>query len=189
MQKTGVEVIFVTDGDETAQNAIEVAARDLDLFPLKVSGGNPTPLSGPEVLKQILNAPYDPVVVMVDDRGIRGEGPGERVLDYLFQCREELDILGVVAVASDTHASGIRVDCSVTADGKLIKGPVKKDGRGEVFWHRRLEGDTVEILRRYPDVFVVGCGDVGKMHGKDAREWGAGITSRCLQEILDRSVR
>lgn len=187
MTESRIQIIVVTDGDETAQQAIEVAAKDLELFPLKASGGNPSPLSGPEVLQLILDAPFDPVVVMVDDHGKRGPGPGERVLEFLFKCRHELDILGVIAVASDTRVRGIHVDLSVTADGKIITGPVGKNGRREERWHNWLEGDTVEILRQHPGTLIIGCGDLGKMEGQDRASCGAAITRRCLREILNRS--
>ncbi|MEN6463434.1 MAG: stage V sporulation protein AE [Syntrophomonas sp.] len=180
------QVIIVTDGDLSAQLAVERAAFELGLYFLQVTGGNPTRLSGPEVVQHILRAPHDPVVVMADDKGRRGLGPGEMVVDHILKC-PEVAILGVVAVASDTRVRGVVVDFSVTADGRLVKGPVDKNGWEEQLDHHRLEGDTIEIFRHHPELLVLGCGDLGKMGGRDAVEHGAMITRKCFEEILLRS--
>lgn len=182
-----VRVIIVTDGDWTARKAVENAARSLGLYPLQVIAGNPMPLSGPQVLEHILQAPQEPVVVMVDDRGHKGVGPGERVIEYLMHRTEAIEVLGVVAVASHSRVYGTRVNFSVTADLQIIKDhPVTKEGSCESARHRRLEGDTVQILNRYPDLLVVGCGDPGKMDGQDSVTNGAEVTRKCLQLILER---
>ncbi|NLB88783.1 MAG: stage V sporulation protein AE [Syntrophomonadaceae bacterium] len=180
-----VRVIIVTDGDVTAQKAIKTAAHDLNLYPLMMSGGNPTPLTGEKILELILKAPYDPVVVMADDKGFIGRGYGEQVIDFLMS-RDEIQVLGVIAVASDTKVYGVEVDCSINADGQVVRGPVNKYGYEEKAGNKRLEGDTVEVLKKYPEVFVVGCGDIGKNEDYDSVEYGAFITSRALQEILER---
>ncbi|MEN6325178.1 MAG: stage V sporulation protein AE [Syntrophomonas sp.] len=180
------QVIIVTDGDVSAQLAVERASFELGLYYLQVTGGNPTRLSGPEVVQHILGAPYDPVVVMADDKGRRGLGPGEMVVDHILKCSEVV-VLGVVAVASDTRVRGIVVDFSVTADGRLVKGPVDKNGWEEQLDHHRLEGDTIEIFSHHPELLVLGCGDLGKMGGRDAVEHGAMITKKCFEEILLRS--
>jgi len=183
-----VRVIIVTDGDSTARQAVETAAHSMNLYPLKKVAGNPLPLSGPEVLQQILQAPYEPVVVMVDDRGHKGVGAGERVIEYLLHQTEKIQVLGVIAVASNSKVRGARVDYSVTNDLQVIKGhPVDKEGNLEGPRHRRLEGDTVQILDRYPDLLVVGCGDPGKMNGLDNAASGAEITRKCLEIILEGS--
>ncbi|MGI5920793.1 MAG: stage V sporulation protein AE [Syntrophomonadaceae bacterium] len=180
-----IRVIIVTDGDVCAQAALARATFELGLYFLSTSGGNPTRLSGSEIIKQIIEAPYDPVVVMADDKGQRGMGPGEMVMEHIFKC-PRLTVIGVVAVASDTRVRGIVPDASVTADGRIIKGPVNKDGWEEKPGNQRLEGDTVEILKKYPELFILGCGDLGKMNGRDAVENGAMITRLCLEEILAR---
>lgn len=187
LQEIPVKVIIVTDGDQTALKAVERAARELNLYPLRVSAGNPTPLSGPEMLDYILQSPWDPVVIMVDDRGEKGVGPGEQIIEYLLAYRGKVQILGVVAVASDTRVRGVAVDCSVDSGGNLVAGPVDKEGFQEQPGHRRLEGDTVGILSRHPEVYVVGCGDPGKMHGQDTAGKGATITRSCLCAILERN--
>ncbi|MGI6487981.1 MAG: stage V sporulation protein AE [Syntrophothermaceae bacterium] len=185
MQKT--RVIIVTDGDVTAEKAVYQASLNVNAYPLTLSAGNPTPFSGPELVLLIKAAPYDPVVVMLDDRGQVGQGIGEKALETLLK-EPEIEVLGVVAVASDTkQAQGVRVDRAVTNQGEVCHRPVDKDGVPEAPGHQFLEGDTVEILNRYPEVKVVGCGDLGKMEGQDDYRKGAVITTRCFQEILENS--
>ncbi len=177
-------VILVTDGDENAQEAIIQACKTLGLYPLLSSGGNPTPLTGERLIWEIKQAPYDPVVVLLDDRGEAGEGKGERALEKLLQAKS-LDILGVIAVASNTeHARGIEVNESVDRHGRVTRRPVDKYGEPEPPGHRFLEGDTAEILARFPEVRVIGVGDLGKMKGGDDPAHGAMITTRCLKELL-----
>lgn len=180
-----VPVIIVTDGDAAAQVALEIACYDLDLFFLRPSAGNPTPLSGPETVGYVLQAPKAPVVVSVDDHGQRGVGPGEEVMECLLR-EPRINVLGVLAVASNTRVKGVPVECSVTAQGKVVDHPVNKAGNSQPL-SPLLQGDTVEIMHKHPEVMVIGCGDVGKMNGLDDKEQGAGITSRCLQEIIDRA--
>lgn len=183
-----IRVIIVTDGDWTARQAVETAAHALKLHPLKAVAGNPMPLTGPQVLQKILQAPCEPVVLMVDDKGHKGVGAGERVIEYLLYQSEQVEVLGVIAVASHSRARGTRVDYSVTGDLQVVKGhPVTKEGTLEPPRHRRLEGDTVQILDRYPDLLVVGCGDPGKMDGQDSIINGAEVTRKCLELILEGS--
>lgn len=178
------KVILVTDGDIVAQKAVQTACKKLGLFPIMASGGNPTPYSGPILAQFIEEAPFDPVVVMLDDRGEVGRGKGEKALEYLLRA-ENLKILGVIAVASNTEsAKGIEVKQSIDNWGRLVKGPVNKDGKLEPAGRHFLEGDTSEILTRYPWVKVIGSGDLGKMQGHDNPAKGASITTRCLEELL-----
>lgn len=177
-------VILVTDGDEYAQEAIIQACKNEGLYPLLSSGGNPTPLTGEQLAWEIQQAPYDPVVVMLDDRGEVGEGRGERALEYLL-LDQSLDILGAVAVASNTgQARGVEVDESIDRYGHVIEQPVDKYGEPEPAGHHFLKGDTSEILARFPEVKVIGAGDLGKMKGQDNPAHGAMITTRCLKELL-----
>lgn len=178
------KVILVTDGDELAQKAVLQACLNTGLYPIMKSGGNPTPISGSEISQAIRRAPANRVVVMLDDRGKAGNGRGEKALEHLLNDRG-IEILGVVAVASDTKAAaGVEVDESVDKNGRIFHRPVDKDGEPEPAGHHYLEGDTAEILARYPHVRVVGCGDLGKMKGRDDPREGAVITTRCLQELL-----
>ncbi len=182
-----MRVILITDGDKVARRAAEEAAHHLGLRCISASAGNPTPLSGPELLALVKQAVYDPVLVMVDDKGNPGRGPGEEALTYL--CRsQEVHVLGAVAVASNTRrARGVPVDLSITRNGRVVDYPVDKDGyprpRDQV-----LRGDTVDVLRELDLPIVIGIGDPGKMEGADCREDGCEITTRAIMEILSRTL-
>lgn len=179
-------VILVTDGDEVARRAVEVAAANVGGRTISMSAGNPTPLSGPQLVTLLKQVPYDPVVVMLDDRGFHGAGRGERAMDYIAG-HPDIEVLGVVAVASNTlGVAGVQVDRSITQNGQIVAGPVDKFGiPGPP--GKELRGDTVEILRYLNIPVVIGLGDVGKMGGADDYRYGAPITTRALQEILNRS--
>lgn len=163
----------------------EEAARRLGLRCISASAGNPTPLSGPELVELIKQAVHDPVLVMVDDKGNPGTGPGEEVLAYI--CRHpDIRVLGAVAVASNTRrAQGVEVDLSVDRGGRVREGPVDKDGQPRK--RGRLRGDTVDVLNRLSVPLIVGVGDPGKMEGADDLEAGCEITTRAIMEILERS--
>ena len=176
-------VIILTDGDQTAYQALTKACSDLKCHPLKASEGNPTPLNGPELLKAIREAPQAPVVVMVDDRGDAGRGHGEAALDDLL-ASPDIHVLGVVAVAANTHpVQGASVDMSVDQTGHLIHQAVDKDGRrttGHI-----VKGDTVDVLQSYSGM-IVGLGDPGKMEGHDSIGHDVPATKRAIEEILRR---
>ena len=87
------KVILVTDGDNCAQRAVEEAARNIGGRCISRSGGNPTELTGREILELIKTAKYDPVVVMVDDRGNTHKGSGETAMEYIISSGE-VDVLG-----------------------------------------------------------------------------------------------
>lgn len=181
------QVIVVTDGDKNARRAVEVAAKKIGARCITASEGNPTPLSGPEMVNLIKTAQHDPVVVMVDDRGSCGKGAGERVLEYLGQ-NADIEIIGAVAVASnDPIAEGVQVDFSVSRDGELVQGPVDKSGEPEGTGRSLLEGDTVDVLRQMGVPVIIGTGDTGKMDGADSFKDGAPITTRAFEEIIRRS--
>lgn len=178
-------VIVLTDGDETAYQALTEACHDLHCHAVRASKGNPTPLRGKSLIQAILNTPGDPVVVMVDDRGEADLGVGEEALQDIMDSGQ-LDVLGVVAVASNTpHVEGVRVDGSVTREGRLIEQAVDKSGLSVS--NAVLRGDTVDVLAEYTDVPVVGLGDPGKMDGHDSVSKGVPATRRALEEILKRS--
>lgn len=180
-------VIVVTDGDGVARQAVELAAKNVGGRCISLSAGNPTTLTGREIADLAKQAAYDPVIVMVDDRGKRGKGPGEKALEELAH-QPDIEIIGAVAVASNTdRVRGIKMDCSIDNRGELIEQPVDKYGVREKNGHQYVEGDTVDILNKLDIPFIVGVGDVGKMDGKDDVELGAPITTRALMEILKRS--
>lgn len=182
-----VRVILVTDGDKVARRALEWVADNLGLRCISASAGNPTPLTGPELVALIKQVPHDPVLVMVDDKGNPGRGPGETALARI--CRsEDVQVLGAVAVASNTRrAHGTPVDLSVTRDARVIHAPVDKDGYPDSH-HPLLVGDTVDILRELDVPVIIGIGDPGKMQGADCVERGFEVTRRAVVEILARTA-
>ncbi len=181
------KIILITDGDSVAAKTLEVVADRVGGSCISASWGNPTRISGEQVVELIKRARREPVLVMVDDRGAAGKGKGESVLEYLVN-HPDIDVLGTVAVASNsiTH-NGIKVDLSIDRDCEKIDGPVDKFGLPEPLGNKYLEGDTVEILAKLEVPVIVGTGDTGKMEGKDSMYLGAEVTTRAVQEILARS--
>ena len=181
------KVIVVTDGDKIAKKTVEVASGNLGLRCISMSWGNPTPLKPQEAVDLLLQAPRDPVVIMVDDRGDTGEGQGEQVLRYLAES-QEIEIIGVVAVASNTPCTqGVDVDYSITKDGSFISGTVDKEGIAHPLLDHHLDGDTVDVLNQINVPIIIGIGDVGKMNGCDDYRKGAPRTTQALQKILERN--
>ncbi len=181
------KVILVTDGDSSAQSAVEVAAANIGGRCISASAGNPTVLEGREIIELIKTAHNDPVIVMVDDRGARGKGEGEEAMEKILE-DESIDVLGVVAVSSNgKDCRGINVSCSITKEGKVIEGGVDKYGNN--IKDKGICGDTLSILRNREDLIVVGMGDPGKMDYKDEVEKGAPITTKALKEVLKRSEK
>ncbi|QEK12453.1 stage V sporulation protein AE [Crassaminicella thermophila] len=177
-------VILVTDGDSVAQRAVQRAVTNIGGRCISRSGGNPTPMSGIEIVELIKSAKHDPVVVMVDDKGSSHTGAGELAL-YEIVNHPDIDVLGVIAVASNTPGvAGTKVDFSITCDGEIINNSVDKEGlpkKGKV-----LYGDTVDIIDKCNVPLVIGIGDIGKMEGKDDCEIGAPIITKAMEEILSR---
>ena len=184
INKGRVRIIAVTDGDHVAQRAVQAAGHALGLRTISRSAGNPTLLSGQQILALAKEAPWDPVIVMVDDHGDPRYGMGERALEFLMES-PECDVVGVIAVASDTPtAKGTAVHFSIDCGGAVVHWPVNKFG--EVMHHSRLKGDTVDLLSYHAGPLVVGIGDIGKMHGCDSFGRGVPITTRAIAEILRR---
>ncbi|SEF54765.1 stage V sporulation protein AE [Caloramator fervidus] len=175
------KVIIVTDGDLMAQRAVETAAKNIGARCISRSAGNPTVLSGEEIVELIKQTPYDPVVVMVDDRGNTHKGDGETAMEYILNSNE-VEVMGVIAVASNTNqVRGVKVDISIDKDGNVTYQAVDKDGIPK--HNKVLKGDTVDVLNDY-DVLVVGVGDPGKMNGCDDVEFGAPIMTKAMEEII-----
>jgi stage V sporulation protein AE len=178
-------VILVTDGDGIAKKAVETAALRIGGRCISKSAGNPTPMSGKSILELIRQTPYDPVVVMVDDRGHTGMGKGEKAIKDIVQS-PDVEILGVIAVASNTEGvNGARIDFSVTKDGNIIENTVDKYGNKKE--GNKINGDTVDILESVDVPVIVGVGDPGKMEGKDCCDKGAPIITKAMKEIMERS--
>jgi stage V sporulation protein AE len=175
-------VIIVTDGDDMAKKAVEEAARNIGGRCISLSSGNPTVLSGQKIVELIKTAKYDPVVVMVDDRGDIGMGYGEKAMNIIMK-DEGIKLIGIVAVASNTQrAKGVMVDCSIDKYGNIVNKAVDKDGNPKK--NRVLKGDTVNMLSAVEVPFIVGIGDPGKMDGKDNITIGSPIITKAMEEIL-----
>lgn len=180
-------VILVTDGDRVAQHVVEEIARDLGLRCISASAGNPTPISGREIVNMVKTAHHDPVLVMVDDRGCCEKGLGEQALEYIVS-QPDIEVLGVVAVASNTsHIQGIAVDACITADGKITHQSVDKNGDLKKSANSVIKGDTVDVLNELDVPVIIGVGDIGKMDKADDIGRGSPITRKAIEEILKRS--
>ncbi|WP_278294242.1 stage V sporulation protein AE [Caloranaerobacter azorensis] len=176
------KVILVTDGDANARRAVEMAATRIGGRCISRSAGNPTPLSGEEIIELVKTAKYDPVIVMVDDKGNPRQGQGEQVIEEILKS-DEIEVLGVIAVASNTEGvNGVAVDFSINSDGERVERAVNKCGRETN--SKVLYGDTVDILNKYRVPVIVGIGDIGKMNGKDDSKIGAPVLTRAIEEIL-----
>ncbi|WP_338470149.1 stage V sporulation protein AE [Niallia sp. XMNu-256] len=180
------KVILVTDGDDYARRSLELVAKDIGGRCISMSHGNPTVLSGSEIVNLIKKAAQDPVLVMFDDSGMLGEGAGESALKFVAQ-HEEIEVLGVIAVASRTRKEEwTRITVSIDREGCLTEKGVDKYGIQEMDVGR-LYGDTVYCLDGLNIPIIVGVGDIGKMAGKDDYEKGSPITKQAVRLILERS--
>lgn len=183
--KNKKRVILVTDGDRCAKKAIETATKNIQGRCISKSSGSPTPITAEKILKLIQDTPYDPIVVMVDDEGNENLGIGEKALAKLVN-DDTIDVLGVVAVASNTKdVQGVHPDFSIDAYGNIIDMAVDKDGKAT--FDDILYGDTVDVIENSNIPIIVGIGDIGKMQGKDDWRRGAPIITKALQEVLNRS--
>lgn len=183
-------VILVTDGDKCAQGAVESIAQDLGLRCISASGGNPTPISGEEIINHIKKITVDnPILVMFDDRGDQDKGEGETAMEYVAN-HPDIEVLGAVAVASNTAGStGVEADLSVTDTGEIVNDGVDKNGHAthDHSGHAIISGDTVDVLNEVDIPVIVGVGDIGKMGKADDVRKGAPITKKAIEEILKRN--
>jgi len=179
-------VILVTDGDEYARRAVEHVAKEIGGRCISSSYGNPSTLTGPEIVKLIKKASHDPVLVMFDDSGIVGEGAGETALKYVAT-HKDIEVLGVIAVAARSRdEEWTRVDVSIDRDGELTPYGVDKHGIPELEIGR-INGDTVYCLDELDVPIIVGVGDIGKMARHDSYKIGSPITKKAVELILERS--
>ncbi|SDY59995.1 stage V sporulation protein AE [Evansella caseinilytica] len=184
--KNKKRVILITDGDASARQAAEHAAKVLNCAFIGESSGNPTKITGSQLLNLIIKAENDPVIVMFDDCGYPEEGPGEAALKTIA-LSPHIQVLGAVAVASQSFShEWTRVDISIDRNGVLTEYGVDKNGIKDTELGR-IRGDTVYVLDELPIPFVVGIGDIGKMGGNDTVEHHAPITTKAIQLILERS--
>lgn len=175
-------VIIVTDGDSIALRALKMASKQTKCRIISKSAGNPTPLSGVELVRLIKQAPYDPVIVMLDDNGDGHEAKGEEALHVLL-AHPDISVIGALVVASNTErVTGAAIDFSLDCEGRRIETGVNKDGiatdRFLVF------GDTVDALRDAGTPTIIGIGDIGKMGGRDAPERGSPITTKAIRMLI-----
>lgn len=181
------KVILITDGDKVAQETVEYVARKVGGRCISASAGNPTPLSGTQLVECIQNAAYDPVLVMFDDCGSKYKGKGERALEVVAT-HPDIEVLGVVAVASNcSEVEGVAVDVVLDQEGRVVSHGVDKDGVELAQEPLRIKGDTVDVLRQYHFPLVVGIGDVGKMEHHDDRMWGAPVTTEAVRLIMGKN--
>lgn len=179
-------VILVTDGDEYTKRALEHIAKEMGVRCISKSQGNPSRLTGPELIELIKQTPYDPVLVMFDDSGIVGSGAGENALKYVAM-HKDIDVLGAIAVAAKSrHEEWTRIDVSIDREGELTSYGVDKFGIPELEIGR-INGDTVYCLDDLNIPIIVGIGDIGKMARRDSYKLGAPITRKAVELILERS--
>ncbi|MED3650948.1 MULTISPECIES: stage V sporulation protein AE [Heyndrickxia] len=180
------KVILITDGDDYARKAIETIAKDIGGRCISQSYGNPSHLSGHEIVNQIKKAPVDPVLVMFDDSGYIGEGNGEEAL-MIVATHPDIEVLGVIAVASKTHqAEWSKVDVCIDREGNLTPYGVDKYGIPEMEL-KKINGDTVYCLDKLNVPIIVGIGDIGKMGKIDHYTNGSPITRKAVDLVLERS--
>lgn len=184
MENNKRKVILITDGDKVARKAIEKVARQVGGRCISLSAGNPTPISGEDIVKLVKMTPSNPILIMFDDKGTIGQGEGEQAMDYIIN-HPEIEVLGVVAVASNTeYTKEIDVDISIDRYGHIINGSVDKEGLPST---GGLAGDTVEVLEGEDVPLIIGTGDTGKMDDFDSLKKGSPITLKAVEEILARS--
>lgn len=179
-------VILITDGDDYARRAVEHVAKEVGGRCISMSHGNPSKLTGPELIHLIKKAPYDPVLVMFDDSGIVGEGAGENALKFVA-LHKDIEVLGIIAVAAKSrHEEWSRIDVSIDRDGEITPYGVDKFGIPELEIGR-INGDTVYCLDELDVPLIVGIGDIGKMTRRDDYRIGSPITKKAVELILERS--
>lgn len=177
---------MITDGDYYAKKAIEMVARQIGGRCISMSQGNPSQLSGTELVKQIQKAKSDPVLVMFDDSGYIGEGVGEQSMRIVAN-HSSIEVLGIIAVASKTRsAEWTKVDVSIDRFGNLTSRGVDKFGMEEMEFGK-ITGDTVDCIDRLKVPIVVGIGDIGKMSRVDDYRNGSPVTKLAVDIILERS--
>jgi stage V sporulation protein AE len=185
--KGKIRVILITDGDKAAQKAVEGIAKRLNLRCISASGGNPTPITGREIVSLLHEAAHDPVLVMFDDRGEMGKNHGEYALEFVAS-HPDVEVLGAVAVASNTAGEKVAADICIDAQGHILKNKaVDKKGEQREGEGAFIVGDTVNVLNKLKVPLIVGIGDIGKMDQADDISRGCPITRRAIEEILKKN--
>ncbi|WP_307338965.1 stage V sporulation protein AE [Caldalkalibacillus uzonensis] len=180
-------IIIITDGDDVARQVLQQVAKDIGGRCITRSAGNPTPLSGEEIVDLILQAKQEPVLVMFDDNGKAGYGSGESAMLQVAM-HPSIEVLGVIAVASNTaRTKCAHADVVIDAEGRIVEQGVDKDGDVLPSREKCIFGDTVETLDQLHIPIIVGIGDIGKMKGRDHIRYGAPVTHKAVEIILERS--
>ncbi|AAK80258.1 stage V sporulation protein AE [Clostridium acetobutylicum] len=175
-------VIIITDGDKIAKKAAEKAAGNINGRCISISSGNPSKITGDEVLRLIKCAKKDPVIVMVDDKGDIGRGKGEEIVQYIVKS-QEIKVIGMIAVASNTLGSGIKVDYSIDKCGNKIECAVDKYGNAR--HNKVIIGDTVNTINPNQIPVIIGIGDPGKMDGCDDFNKGCPILTNAIKLLIN----
>jgi stage V sporulation protein AE len=179
------KVILVTDGDQIAKDSLEQAAQNVGGRCISLSAGNPSSLTAEELVSVIMQAAYDPILVMFDDCGSSKIGLGESNL-YRVASHPQIEVLGALAVASNCMRSrGTPVHMALDCYGNVISTGVNKFGYHQNQRSARIYGDTVEILNQLAVPVIIGIGDIGKMKHRDSRLHGAPVTTKAIQLILN----
>ncbi len=183
--KNKQRVILVTDGDMSAKEAVEAATEKIGGRCISSSAGNPTMLSAEEIIERIKEASHDPVVVMVDDRGAKGQGKGESAMAQILGSKD-IDVIGVVAVSSNgKDCVKHNMDCYINRDCDVIHSAVNKQGYNT---HKnKICGDTLSVLKHKNNLFIVGIGDPGKMDYRDEAFKDSPVTTKALQIIMEHA--
>ncbi|MBI2953673.1 MAG: stage V sporulation protein AE [Chloroflexi bacterium] len=169
--------IVITDGDAKAVRIVTRVAAATGAEAIATTAGAPTRAEPKDIVEAVERSRAKTVLVMADDAGDCGPGPGERVIVELAR---KGHINAAIAVASDTRGvRGIRVTESVTVRGKIVHKGVNK--RGQPKPNRVVRGDTVDALNGI-EVPVVGIGDLGKAPGGRSAE-------RILTKAIDEAER
>lgn len=187
MERIRRNIILITDGDTVARQAVEMVARLIGGRCISRSSGNPTPLTGEQIVSLIKQTPYDPVLVMFDDNGDGHMGRGEKAL-YYVSTHPDITVLGAIAVASKTrYALGVEVDACIDRYGRVVRSAVNKNGFIEKGTKAYIIGDTVDVLNMLRIPIIVGVGDIGKMKGRDELCYGSPVTMAAVSFILEHS--
>jgi stage V sporulation protein AE len=185
MNQEAKKVVVITDGDLTARDVVERVAANIGGRCISLSYGNPTDTPVEKIIGAVKSSHGNPVLVMVDDGGKSGCGPGERILAAMAD-DPAIEIIGAVAVASKTsRVEGAVVEASVDNHGEVVGSAVDKEGNPQAT--QRVTGDTVDILNKIDIPVVIGVGDLGKMNKADRVAQGAKVTTEAVREILRRA--
>lgn len=176
------KIIIITDGDKIAKKAAEEASRNVNGRCISISCGNPSKITGDEAIKLIKCAKNDPVIIMVDDRGNIGRGKGEKIIQDIIK-NSKIEIMGIVAVASNSKGSGVKVNYSIDKHGNKVEYAVDKYGNCKE--DRVLIGDTVNTINPKDVPVIIGIGDPGKMDGCDDLDKGCPILTKAVKLIID----